>query len=133
MYASSRQFAEQYRKVGASSSILEADPHKLIQLLLEGASSRVRLAIACLERGDHAGKGKAVSRTCDIVSHLAGTLDMERGGEIAQNLSALYDYILVTLTNANLNNDRSGFEEVLTLLAQIESGWSGLNKPGAAP
>ena len=132
MYASSRQFAEQYRKVGATSSILEADPHKLIQLLLEGASSRLRLAMACLDRGDMAGKGKAISRTCDIVSHLAGTLDQEKGGEIAQNLAALYDYFLVRLTEANVNNDRAAMEEVLGLLGEIETAWTGLTKATAA-
>lgn len=130
MYPSSRQYAERYRKVGATSSILEADPHKLVQLLLEGASSRVRLGIACMERGDTPGKGKAISRTCDIISHLASTLDMEKGGEIAQNLSQLYDYILVKLMTGNLNNDRAAFEEVLTLLAEIEAAWTDLNKTG---
>lgn len=127
-----RQYAEQYRKVGASSSILEADPHKLVQLLLEGASSRLRLAMACLERGDQASKGKAVGRTCDIISHLAATLDLEKGGEIAQNLSSLYDYILMRLTQGNLNNDRSAFEEALELLGEIELAWSGVNNPRPA-
>jgi len=126
MYASSRQFAEQYRKVGATSSILEADPHKLIQLLLEGACSRLRLAMAHMERGDQAAKGKAIGRTCDIVSHLAATLELERGGDIAQNLSALYDYVLVKLTEGNLHNDRSALQEALDLLTQIETGWSAI-------
>lgn len=126
MYASSRQFAEQYRKVGATSSILEADPHKLIQLLLEGACSRLRLAMAHMERGDQAAKGKSIGRTCDIVSHLAATLELERGGDIAQNLSALYDYVLVKLTEGNLHNDRSALQEALDLLTQIETGWSAI-------
>ena len=126
MYASSRQFAEQYRKVGATSSILEADPHKLVQLLLEGACSRLRLAMANLERGDQAAKGKAISRTCDIVSHLAATLEHERGGEIAQNLSALYDYILLKLTEGNLHNSRDALQEALDLLSEIETAWGGI-------
>ena len=126
MYPSSRSYAEQYRKVGATSSILEASPHKLVQLLLEGACTRVRMAMACLERGDQAGKGKAIGRTCDIIGHLAGTLDMEKGGEIAQNLSALYDYIQLRLTQGNLNNDRAALEEALSLLGEIESAWTGL-------
>lgn len=131
MYPSSRHYAEQYRKVGATSSILEADPHKLVQLLLEGAGTRMRLAMACLERGDQAGKGKAVARTCDIIGHLAGTLDMEKGGEIAQNLAALYDYIQLRITQGNLDNDRGAFLEALELIGQIESAWSGMQAQAA--
>ena len=126
MYPSSRSYAEQYRKVGATSSILEASPHKLVQLLLEGASTRVRMAMACLERGDQAGKGKAIGRTSDIIGHLAGTLDMEKGGELAQNLAALYDYIQMRLTHGHLHNDRAAFEEVLSLIGEIESAWSSI-------
>ena len=126
MYPSSRSYAEQYRKVGATSSILEASPHKLVQLLLEGACTRVRMAMACMERGDQAGKGKAIGRTCDILGHLAGTLDMDKGGEIAQNLAALYDYIQLRLTEGNLNNDRAAFQEALDLLCEIEAGWSAI-------
>lgn len=126
MYPSSRSYAEQYRKVGATSSILEASPHKLVQLLLEGASSRVRMAMACLERGDQAGKGKAIGRTCDIIGHLAGTLDMEKGGEIAQNLAALYDYVQLRLTEGNLHNDRAALEDALSIIGEIEAAWTGM-------
>jgi flagellar secretion chaperone FliS len=126
MYASSRQYAEQYRKIGATSSILEADPHKLVQLLLEGASSRLRQAMAHMERGDQAAKGKAIGRTCDIVSHLASTLEPQQGSDIADNLGALYDYILLRLTQGNVGNDRQALEEALSLLVEIETAWSGI-------
>lgn len=132
MYASSRQYAEQYRKIGATSSILEADPHKLVQLLLEGASTRLRQAMAHMERGDNAAKGKAISRTCDIISHLASSLEPQRGGEIADNLGALYDYILLRVTQGNLANDRQALEEALDLLGQIEAGWSAIAHGTAA-
>ena len=126
MYASSRQYAEQYRKIGATSSILEADPHKLVQLLLEGASSRLRQAMAHMERGDQAAKGKAIGRTCDIVSHLASTLEPQQDSDIADNLGALYDYILLRLTQGNVGNDRQALEEALSLLVEIETAWSGI-------
>ena len=67
MYGSNRQFTEQYRKVGVQSSVTDADPHKLVALLLAGACERLRLALACLERGDQARKGKAIGEVCAIV------------------------------------------------------------------
>ncbi|WP_058834637.1 flagellar export chaperone FliS [Luteimonas abyssi] len=131
MYGPSRQFTEQYRKLGVSSAVMEADPHKLIALLLSGACERIRLAEACLERGDLARKGKAIGEACAIIGHLDGSLDHEAGGEIAGNLSSLYDYVVRRLTESNLHNDSEAMRESLALLEEIESAWSAV-RPGVA-
>ena len=126
MYGSSRQYAEQYRKVGVSTSVTDADPHKLVALLFAGACQRIRLAQACLVQGDQARKGKAIGEACAIVGHLNGSLDHEAGGEIAGNLSALYEYVIQRLTEANLHNDEAGLVESLTLLGEIDSAWNAI-------
>lgn len=126
MYGSSRQYAEQYRKVGVSTSVTDADPHKLVALLFAGACQRIRLAQACLAQGDQARKGKAIGEACAIVGHLNGSLDHEAGGEIAGNLSALYEYVIQRLTEANLHNDEAGLVESLTLLGEIDSAWNAI-------
>ncbi|HEY9254490.1 MAG TPA: flagellar export chaperone FliS [Stenotrophomonas sp.] len=126
MYGSSRQYAEQYRKVGVSTSVTDADPHKLVALLFAGACQRIRLAQACLAQGDQARKGKAIGEACAIVGHLNGSLDHEAGGEIASNLSALYEYVIQRLTEANLHNDEAGLVESLTLLGEIDSAWNAI-------
>ncbi|MFG3447961.1 MULTISPECIES: flagellar export chaperone FliS [unclassified Stenotrophomonas] len=136
MYGSSRQFAEQYRKVGVSSAVNDADPHKLVAMLLTGACERIRLAEACLERNDQARKGKAIGEACAIVGHLNGSLDHEAGGDIAGNLSALYDYVMQRLTDANLHNDGAALQEALQLLTEIDSAWNAIphdqRQPAAA-
>ena len=126
MYGSSRQYAEQYRKMSVSTSITDADPHKLVAMLLAGALERVRRALASLERGDQARKGKAIGEACAIVGHLNGSLDHEAGGEIASNLSALYDYVMHRLTEANLHNDESALVESLELLSEIDAAWNAI-------
>lgn len=126
MYGSNRQYAENYRKVGVSSAVSDADPHKLVALLLAGACERLRLAQACIERGDTARKGKAIGEACAIVGHLNGSLDHEAGGEMAANLSALYDYVMQRLTEANLHNDPSALQESLDLLGEIDGAWNAI-------
>jgi len=126
MYGSNRHYAEQYRKVGVSTRVDDADPHKLVALLLEGASERIRRAEACLASGDQALKGKSIGEACAIIGHLNGSLDHEAGGEIAGNLSALYDYVVHRLTEANLNNDAAGLQESLALMGEIESAWNAI-------
>ncbi len=126
MYGANRHYAEQYRKVGVSSRAIDADPHRLVALLLEGAGERIRRAEACLASGDQALKGKAIGEACAIIGHLNGSLDHEAGGDVAGNLSALYDYVLHRLTEGNLNNDVNALQESLSLMTEIESAWNAI-------
>ena len=112
---STRQHANQYRQTGVSSAVLDADPHKLIALMLAGARERARLAIACA-----------------IIGGLNGALNMEAGGEIANGLHSLYDYAQRRLLDANAGNEAAPLHEVDTLLADIESAWIAIT-PGGAP
>ena len=129
MYGPRPTFAEQYRRTAVSSRVAEADPHQLIAMLFEGASQRIRRAQACLAQGDVAQKGKALGEACAIVGHLNGSLDHEAGGEVAANLSSLYDYIVRRLTEANLHNDAGAMAEVLGLLGEVESAWNSIPQP----
>lgn len=122
----SRARADQYRRTQVETAVMEADPHRLVAMLLAGACDRIRLAEACLERNDQARKGKAIGEACAIVGHLNGSLDHEAGGEIAGNLSALYDYVARRLTEANLHNSGEALRESLGLLSEIGSAWNAI-------
>lgn len=124
-----RVHAEHYRQTQVETTVMEADPHRLVSMLLSGACDRIRLAEACLERNDQARKGKAIGEACAIVGHLNGSLDHEAGGEIAGNLSSLYDYVARRLTEANLNNSSEALRESLGLLSEIGSAWSAIAPP----
>lgn len=119
-------YAAQYRNTGLSSTVMDADPHRLVALLFAGARERIRLAEVCVTRGDQARKGKAIGEACAILGHLNGSLDHEAGGQIAASLSSLYDYIQARLTEANLNNDESALHEALALLGEIEAAWNAI-------
>ncbi|MBW3549863.1 MAG: flagellar export chaperone FliS [Proteobacteria bacterium] len=129
---SARNFANQYRQTGVSSAVLDADPHRLIALMLSGARERARLAIACLERGDLPRKAQAISDASTIIGGLNGALDLEAGGEIADGLQALYDYAQRRLLDANAANDSAPLHEVDGLLGDIETAWRAI-APGTAP
>ena len=59
-----------------------------------------------------------------IFDYLQSCLDADKGGDIAENLNKLYDYMQIKLTEANLNNDVSKMEEVLNLLLTVREGWN---------
>lgn len=129
-----RSLAAQYKQTGVSSAVLDADPHKLISLLFAGVRERLRTAAACMQVGNLAKKGEAISQASLIIGNLDGTLDHENGGEIAGNLAALYDYAQRRLVEANFNNDLAILTELDGLFGDIESAWNAIApQPAAAP
>jgi flagellar protein FliS len=116
----------QYRNVGVQSSLMDASPHRLIQMLLEGALERIHSAKGSLERGEIAKKCSLISSATSIVGGLRSSLDMEAGGEIAANLDALYEYMNRRLIEANAHNDPAVLDEVAKLLLEIKLGWDAI-------
>ncbi len=116
-----------YSDYGYNSEIEYADPHRLIQMLFEGALKRISFAKGAMQRKDIAGKGKYISQTIDIVGGLSASLDMENGGEISQNLASLYDYISRRLVTANLENSEEILNEVSDLLRDVKTAWDAIN------
>ncbi|GAB6196956.1 flagellar export chaperone FliS [Lysobacter xanthus] len=123
-------YAQHYRQTAVSSAVLDADPHRLVALMFAGLRERLQLAAACIDAGNVARKGKAITEASTIVGHLDGSLNLEAGGEIAQNLSALYDYIQRRLLEANMKNDTAALRECDGLVADIQSAWDAI-APGA--
>ncbi|MCH5052351.1 flagellar export chaperone FliS [Pectobacterium aquaticum] len=113
-----------YAQIGVESSVMSASPHQLIVLLFDGARSAMVRARILLEQGDIQGKGIALSKAIDIITNgLKAGLDMEKGGELAINLSALYDYMVQKLMIANLHNDANLITEIEVLLENIADAW----------
>lgn len=120
--------AKEYSQVSLQTEIMDADPHKLIQLLLEGALTRLAVAKNLVENGDMEGKNEKIGNVVDIICSLQESLDHERGGEIAGNLERLYDYMTRRLWDANRLNDVDIINEVMSLLLEVKAGWEGIRK-----
>jgi len=113
----------QYQKVGVHDEIESASPHRLIQMLMEGALGKIFAAKACMENSKITEKGENISMAISIVSGLRASLNNEAGGEIAENMNNLYDYMERRLLEANIKNDIAILDEVISLLSEIKSAW----------
>ncbi|AJJ11991.1 flagellar protein FliS [Yersinia rohdei] len=119
-----RSGVQAYAQVGMESGVMSASPHQLIVMLFDGAQSALVRARILMNQGDIPAKGAALSKAINIIDNgLSAGLDMEKGGELAQNLSALYDYMSRRLLHANLHNDEQAITEVLALLENIADAW----------
>ena len=118
----------QYQQVNTQTSVVDADPHRLIQLLLDGALERLSIAKNRINAVDYEAKNNHLNKAIEIVGGLRSFLDLEKGGEIATNLEALYDYIERRLFEANVRNDLSMIDECGKLLREVKQGWDGIRQ-----
>lgn len=132
MFGSSSRGAQSYAKVGLETGVVAASPHKLIAMLYDGALVAVLSAQMHMKAGNVPEKGKAISRAMQLIdSGLRASLDKSAGGEIAENLDALYEYMGARLWTANLKNDLALLEEVQRLLTDLRDTWNAIGTPGA--
>lgn len=116
-----------YAKTGLESSVASADPHKLISMLFEGALQAIYNAKNGIMRNDTIGKSASISKAIAIIGEgLHASLDKSVGGELAQNLSSLYDYMVFRLVAANLKNDIEILDEVARHLADLKDAWDSI-------
>jgi len=104
----------------------------LTQMLMEGALGKIATAKGNMERGNIQAKGDQIGSAISILEGLRTSLDMEKGGEIAQNLDDLYTYMERRLFDGHRNNDLAILDEVYDLLRQIKEAWDAIaNHPAA--
>ncbi|AXQ15294.1 MULTISPECIES: flagellar export chaperone FliS [Shewanella] len=117
---------QSYRKVSLESEISVASPHRIIQLMFNGALERIAQSRYAIEQGDQSSKGIFINKAIGIITGLSNSLNMEAGGEIAKNLSNLYDFMLRRISEANLNNDVQALDDVAAVLRDIKEAWDAI-------
>jgi len=116
-----------YNDVSIETSVMGADPHQLISMLFEAALLAIAKAKSEMLHKQTAAKGKSISRAIAIIGEgLNASLDKSVGGQLALNLSALYDYMVDRLVTANLKNDAAALDEVARLLGELKGAWDSI-------
>lgn len=124
--------AAAYANMEAESGVMNADPHELIVMLFDGAESMIRQGRMHMRDGNVAEKGRCISKAIDIINQgLLASLDREVGGEIADNLARIYEYVCVLLIRSNMKNDEQLLQEAEELLVDIGSAWRAIGGPAA--
>ena len=114
-----------YREIGVRT----ASQGSLVVMLYDGAVSHLEEAIALVEGenrlapGHIEAFGKHLQKVTDIISELEASLDLERGGEIAENLMALYIFFTKQLTAGTISHDKKQLQDVLGMLTELQESW----------
>jgi flagellar protein FliS len=119
---------KQYQSVNTQAQAVDASPHRLIQMLMEGGLTRIAQARGAMERQQTAMKGELIGKAIAIIGGLREGLDLQKGGELAANLDSLYQYMVSRLLEANVKNDAAPLDEVAGLLRNVKSGWDAIGQ-----
>lgn len=112
-----------YQSVSVHGGVANADPHAMVQMLMDAAAERMATARGCIERGERTRQASLLHSCVMIVGELRGSLNTTEGGPLAQNLSDLYEYMIRQLLLANARSDGSCVLEVSRLLEEVRSAW----------
>ena len=128
--------AAAYKRLDIESAVASADRHELVTLLFKALIGALAGAEVHHQHENKDQVREYVTKACRILAGLQGSLDYERGGEIAVNLGQLYGYSIRKLFAANVNLDTTpdNVAEVKSLLEPIAEAWESmdLSKPRQA-
>jgi flagellar secretion chaperone FliS len=118
-----------YRQVGVETAASTATPHQLVLMLFDGFRDAVAQARGAMAAGRIEDKGQAISRALRIVDEgLRAGLNLEAGGSLAVDLQALYTFVMLRLTHANIHNDDAALEQCVKLLEPVRTAWIAIGR-----
>jgi flagellar protein FliS len=127
MFNTYKNPAKAYASTNIESNAIAGNPHKLIAMLYEGALIAILQAEHHMKKNNVLEKSAAISKASDIIlMGLDASLNMEQGGEIGQNLHALYSYMCQQLIMCNLHNDVNKLKEIYALLLDLKNTWDAI-------
>jgi len=113
-----------------TTQVTTASPGHIVVMLFESAITALQQAKIKMLQKDYAGKGILISQALDILAELDGSLNKEKGGELAQNLHNLYTYCTWRLVSANIHLDPALLDEVIGILDSLRSAFDQIVKEG---
>lgn len=124
MFGAPKSPLSAYSQIGIQTDVQTANPHQLIVLLFDGALSAINVAKSAMEQKTIETKGTSISKAIDIIRNgLQVSVSSGDGGDLAEKLIALYEYMTRRLLHANLHNDTGALEEVSSLLGELRGAW----------
>ena len=116
--------AAAYDDMATKSIVMGASSHGLITLLFEELDSSLKAAEFFLDHQDQANMRKSLTKASRVLAGLQGSLDFDKGGEIAVNLGELYRFCIKELIKANGSADKETVTTVRGLITPIHQAWN---------
>jgi len=117
----------QYKQIGVETAMVNASPHRLIQMLYEGALTQLANAKGSIQNDQIEQLSICIKKVSNILVGLEEGLDFEKGGDIAVNLQALYQYMQTELVSAQVLNSVEKIDALIELMVELKSAWDAID------
>lgn len=117
------RYLQQYTQTNLQTGVENATPHRLVQMLYEGALDVLAQAKGAMMRKDYEVKAKKTNHLITILNGLRAGIDSKHSAEIAENFDALYDFMIRRVLEASSKNSVDMLDEVAEILRTLKSGW----------
>ena len=106
-----------------TNSLQTVSPQRIVLMLYDATIKNINIAVKKIEEKDFVTSNKKIQKAQDIIMELMLSLDKEKGGEIATNLAALYDYWYRRLIEGNIKKDKETLLQVAAMVKDIRNSW----------
>ncbi|WP_115719229.1 flagellar export chaperone FliS [Gallaecimonas mangrovi] len=124
-----RMNLRQYQGADKNARLMEANPHQIILMLMDGVLEKIAVAKGCIERKDIEGKSNAINRAIALISGLQGVLDTDSEPEVSQRFSDFYDVMTEGLVDASASRDTEKLEQLMQLFRPLRDAWRDMPDP----
>lgn len=118
------RFAHEYQKQNVNG----ASPLQLVIMLYDGGLRFMEAGKHAMANGNLDKQNHYLQKAQKIVFELMACLDMEKGGEVAKNLFALYGYVVNELVRANVEDKPEPIERSIKVLSDLRESWAEIEK-----
>ncbi len=115
-----------YKQI-AAQEVLTTSPYRVIQMLMQGVLDNLSIAKSAILEKKHLVKLQAIDRAINIIIELQASLDFKQGGQIAEELDRLYQFMTSRLVDINASNNAEKLHAVTQVMQDIKQGWDGIN------
>lgn len=124
-----RMNIKQYQGADKDARLMDASPHQIILMLMDGVLEKIAIAKGSIERGDIQGKSHAINRAIAIISGLQGVLDDKSEPDVSQRFSDFYDLMTQGLVEASASRDIAKLDELSQLFIPLRDAWRDMPEP----
>ncbi|ENY71963.1 flagellar protein FliS [Aeromonas diversa CDC 2478-85] len=114
-----------YKSQSLEAELSVADPHRIIQLLMQGLLERLALTKGAIERRDLEEKADKVSKSMAIIMGLQDSLDFKYD-DISKQLYESYEFMKQRLLDASRDMDPEPVQEIIDMMLVIKSAWDAI-------
>ncbi|HEC98954.1 MAG TPA: flagellar export chaperone FliS [Proteobacteria bacterium] len=114
-------------KAYKNTAVGTADQKDLILICYDEALKSLQVGKECYLRKEFEEKARQFIRAQDFISELLCSLNMQAGGEIARNLSAIYKFCLQHIVQGDVSGNMRAIDDIIKMLLELRSAWAQLD------